>query len=373
MESKQYPYFIKATISLFGIILFIFCLFTLRDELVPLAFAGIFAILLNPLLVRLQRYKIPRVLAILITLLIALILFGGIMYFLSSQIARFGEAIPELKKRLTSLITDGERWLRDSFGIATDKQAEMVNQAIEKSKGMVGDTVSSVLGTVGVTLLLPIYIFLLLFYKPLILNFLFEVFAEENSKQVADILNQTKSSVQSYMVGLLLEALIVAVLNSAALLILGVKYAILFGVIGALLNMLPYIGGLIAIILPVLMSLATNNDYTTPLLVIAAYAIIQFIDNNFLVPRIVSSKVKINSLISIVVVLLGNALWGISGMFLSIPFVAILKIIFDRIEHLRPWGKLLGDEVPTHHKGEIWNRFRKKRPSVAEKITQNTA
>ncbi len=351
--------------------LFIFCLYTLRDELVPLVFAGIFAILLNPLFVRLQRYKIPRVVAILITLLVALMLVSAVMYFLSSQIARFGEALPELKKKLTSMITDGEHLLHDKFGIAVEKQAEMLNQAIEKSKGMMGQTVTTVLGTVGVTLLLPIYIFLFLFYKPLILNFLFEVFAEENSKQVADILNQTKSSIQSYMIGLLLEALVVAVLNSVALLILGVKYAVLFGVLGALLNMLPYLGGLIAITLPVLMSLATGEGYTTPLLIIAAYTVIQFIDNNILVPRIVSSKVKINALISIVIVLLGNALWGISGMFLSIPFVAIVKIIFDRIEHLQPWGKLLGDEVPTQHKGEIWNKFKKKR-SVAEKITDKT-
>jgi len=133
--------------------------------------------------------------------------------------------------------------------------------------------------------------------------------------------------------------------------------------------MVPYIGGIIAIILPVLMSLATRDGYTTPLLVIAAYTLIQFIDNNILVPRIVSSKVKINAMISIVVVLLGNALWGVPGMFLSVPFVAILKIIFDRIENLKPWGKLLGDEVPTKHKGQIWNRFKKK-PSVAEKITE---
>ncbi len=371
MESKQYPYFIKATVSLFGIMLFIYCLFTLRDELVPLVFAGVFSILLNPLFVRLQRYKIPRVIAIIITLLIAILMLSAIMYFLSSQIARFSEAIPELKKKLTSLITDGEHWLQDSFGIAMEKQAEILNQGVEKSKGMVGQTVTTVLGTVGVTLLLPIYIFLFLFYKPLILNFLFEVFAEENSKQVADILNQTKSSIQSYMVGLLLEALVVAILNSAALLILGVKYAVLFGVLGALLNMVPYIGGLIAIILPVLMSLATGDGYTTPLLVIAAYTLIQFIDNNILVPRIVSSKVKINAMISIVVVLLGNALWGVPGMFLSVPFVAILKIIFDRIENLKPWGKLLGDEVPTQHKGQIWNRFKKKR-SVSEKITGET-
>jgi predicted PurR-regulated permease PerM len=209
-------------------------------------------------------------------------------------------------------------------------------------------------------LLMPVYIFLFLFYKPLILNFLFEVFAEENSRQVGEILNETKSAIQSYMVGLLLEALIVAVLNSTALLILGVKYAILLGVIGALLNLIPYIGGVIAIALPVLIATVTKDGYNTQVGILIAYIIIQFIDNNILVPRIVSSKVQINALISIIAVLLGAALWGVPGMFLSIPFVGILKIICDRIPDLKPWGKLLGDSVPTRHKGEIWNVTRRK-------------
>jgi predicted PurR-regulated permease PerM len=219
---------------------------------------------------------------------------------------------------------------------------------------------------------LPVYIFLLLLYKTLILNFLYEVFAEENSKKVADILNQTKTAIQSYMVGILIEAAIVATLNSIALLILGVPYAILLGVIGAILNMLPYIGGIIAIALPVLMATVTKEGFSTQLGVIIAYAIIQFVDNNILVPRIVSSKVQINALFSIIVVLLGGSLWGVSGMFLSIPLVAILKIIFDRVDGLQPWGKLLGDQVPTKHRGEIWGR-RKKKPSVSEVIVEGAA
>ncbi|MDB5118681.1 MAG: family transporter, partial [Mucilaginibacter sp.] len=145
----------------------------------------------------------------------------------------------------------------------------------------------------------------------------------------------------------------------AALLLLGVKYGLLIGVIGAILNLVPYLGGIVAIALPVLMATVTKDGYTTQLGVIGAYALIQFIDNNILVPRIVSSKVQINALVSIVVVLLGNALWGVSGMFLSIPFIAVLKIVFDRITSLKPWGKLLGDTIPTKHKGQIWSRAKK--------------
>jgi predicted PurR-regulated permease PerM len=158
------------------------------------------------------------------------------------------------------------------------------------------------------------------------------------------------------MVGLMMETAIVCTLNSIALLVIGVPNAIVIGVIGGLLNVLPYIGGVLAILLPVLMSLITTNSFSPILAIVVSYTVIQFIDNNFLVPRIVSSKVQINALMSIVAVLLGNLLWGIPGMFLSIPFIAVLKIIFDRVDDLKPWGRLLGDEVPQEHIGVEWQK-----------------
>ena len=366
MQNNQHPFYIKSTTILFGLILLCYIMINLQDILVPLAFAIIISILLNPLFSRLVKARIPRMLSIVITLLFAIIIISGIFYLLSSQIANFGETLPALQKKFSQLLIQLQQWLQSSFGLTIKKQVEILNDALNSSKAFVGQTLGTALGILGIVFLLPVYIFLLLFYKTLIVNFLYEIFAEENSKNVGAILSQTKSAVQSYMVGLLLEAIVVAILNSTALLILGVDYAILIGVIGAILNMLPYIGGIIAIALPVLMATITKDGYSTQLGIIGAYSLIQFIDNNILVPRIVSSKVQINALISILVVLLGGALWGFSGMFLSIPFIAVVKIVFDRIDDLRPWGKLLGDEVPTRHKGQIWGR--KKKVSIVDKM-----
>ena len=335
MPDKEYPFYLKSTVILFGIALLALILYTLQDIMVPLAFAMIFAILLNPLYNWFQKHKVPNILSILITLFLATIVLAAILYFLSAQVSTFSETLP------------------------------LLNEALNSSKAFVGSTLSTVVGTLSILFLLPVYIFLFLFYKTLILNFLFEVFDEKNSKQVSDILKETKSAVQSYMIGLLIETLIIATLNSIALSLLGVKYAILLGVIGALLNLIPYIGGVIAIALPVLIATVTSDGYHTQLGILIAYIIIQFVDNNIIIPRIVSSKVQINALISIITVLLGSALWGVAGMFLSIPFIAILKIIFDRIPELKAWGKLLGDTVPTRHIGEIWNK-RKTRKAAAK-------
>lgn len=363
MQVKQYPFYIKGTTILLGLVLLTYSLSSLRGILTPIAFALIIAILLNPLVNRFTRKKIPHVVSILLSMLIAICVLGSILYFLSSQIIGFSENWPLLKEKFNSLLSELQHWLEQDFGLAIKTQVKMLKDAIDSSKGLPGQIFGTALDMLGILLLIPVYVFLFLFYKNLILGFLYEVYAPEHSKQVAEVLTQTKTAIQSYMVGLLLEAIVVAILNSAALLILDVQYAILIGVMGALLNMLPYIGGLIAIALPVLIATMTKDGYTTQFGVIIAYMIIQFIDNNILVPRIVSSKVQINALFSIFVVLMGGALWGIAGMFLSIPFVAIIKIIFDRIEELKPWGKLLGDETPTRNKRKI---RRREKSSVAE-------
>ncbi|MBE7173103.1 MAG: AI-2E family transporter [Williamsia sp.] len=371
METKQYPFYIKATVILFGLILAVYAMAVMRTILLPLAFSLVIAILLNPLNNRLQKRGVPKIVAISLTMLLALILFSGVIYFLSTQLMRFGDSIPQFKQKLDQMITESKGYLQSHFGIALKKQNQLLSEGLQKGQALLAQSLGSALGTLSLAFLIPVYVFLILFYKTLIINFLYEAFSEENSRKVSDILDQMKSAIQSYMVGLLLEAVVVAIMNSAALLLLGVQYAILLGVIGAILNMLPYIGGIIAIALPILIATATKDGYGTQLGILAAYAVIQFIDNNILVPRIVSSKVQINALFSILIVLLGGTLWGVGGMFLSIPFVAILKIIFDRINDLRPWGKLLGDEIPTRHKGQIWNR-RKKQPSVSEELVEKS-
>lgn len=363
IKIKDQPFYIQATAVLFGLVLLVYILSTLADILVPLGFAAFLAVLLNPLANRLERFKLSKVLSISLAMLIAVLAVAGVFYFLSTQIIQFGDSLPMLQKKFGEITISLKDWIQGTFGIAVAKQDQMLKEALHNSQSMVGKTLGGLLGTLSIIFLLPVYVFFMMLYKSLILNFLYEVFAEENSKKVSEVLSETKGAIQSYIVGLLIEMIIVAVMNSAALLLLGVKYGILIGCIGAILNLIPYLGGIIAIALPVLMATVTKDGYSTQLGVVIAYIVIQFIDNNILVPRIVSSKVQINALMSIVVVLLGNQLWGLSGMFLSIPFVAVLKIIFDRIDDLKPWGKLLGDNIPTRHMGDIL-RNRRKRKAV---------
>jgi predicted PurR-regulated permease PerM len=162
------------------------------------------------------------------------------------------------------------------------------------------------------------------------------------------------------MVGLLIEMGIVAALNATGFLMIGIDYAIFLAVLAAILNMIPYVGMLVAAVVCMLITLANTNQISDILWVAVVLTIVQFIDNNILMPYVVSSKVKINALVSIIGVLVGGALAGVSGMFLSIPGLAIMKAIFDRVDELKPWGMILGDDR-TLAKPTIAQRLKKVR------------
>jgi predicted PurR-regulated permease PerM len=362
--SKKYPFYLRATVILFGLILCSYALANLRGILIPFSFAVFLAILLNPLVDRLMAWKAPKVLSITLALAAAILVIIGLWYFLATQMMHFTDQLPLLRKKFGELLVKLQETLTKDFNVPMAKQNQYLGDAEASIKPLVGQLLGTVAGTLTTATLLPVYTFLLLYYKTLLVNFIYEIFAEENAREVATVLRQIKGAIQSYMVGLLLEGLIVASLNTLALLLLGVPYAVLLGVLGALLNVLPFIGGIIAILLPVLVATITKDGFGTQIGIIISYMVIQFIDNHFLIPYIVSSKVKINALISILVVLLGGAVWGISGMFLSIPFIGILKIIFDRIDELKPWGKLLGDEIPTRLPGQ--RRISLKRKTIKQ-------
>lgn len=348
---KKYPFFLKSTVILFGLILLTYALFNLREILVPLSFALMLSILLNPVTFFLQKLKFPRMLAIAVAILLAMILIAGVFYFLFAEISNLSTELPVFKKKFAQLIVKAQIEVSQQFGVNLQKQNQYIDEAENGMKPFLANAMGTALGTLTLIILLPVYSFLFLYYKTLILNFLYDVFAEADAKEVRVVLVQTKGAIQNYMFGLILEGVIVASLNTIALLLLGVKYALLLGFLGALINVLPFIGGIVAVLLPILIATVTKDGFQTQIGIIIAYLIIQFIDNHFLIPYIVSSRVKINALISIIIVLLGGALWGISGMFLSIPFIGVLKIIFDRVPELQPWGRLVGDEIPTRIKG----------------------
>ena len=341
----QFPLYVKAPLILLGLALAVFTIHIASEIIFPLFFAAIFAIMLHPVEQWLLRHRVPRLLAIALTVVLGVAALMGLLYFICLESSQLSSQMPLFKSKFTQTSVQVHQFLQGRLGISDQKLQGWLSEAGNRASSLLGGTLSAVSGLLVVTTLIPVYIFLFFLYQRRLVDFLTQAFSgHRQDNGVAEVLRESKATIQSYMIGLLIEASIVATLNTTALLIIGVPYALLLGVLGALLNFIPYIGGLIAIALPMLMAFVVQPGYGYALAVLAAYLLIQFIDNHFLIPRIVASKIKVNALVAIVGVLVGNAIGGVAGMFLALPVIAILKIIFDRIPSLKPWGMVLGDE-----------------------------
>jgi predicted PurR-regulated permease PerM len=350
-KELKIPFYAKTTIILLGSIALTTVLYIAQGIIIPLVFALLFAILLNPIVSFFVRLKINRIVSIVFTMILTILVVSGVVGLMFSQANQFSDSWPKLVDRFSAILNQSITQTSGYFDINPqnihDWIAKSKSELINNGGAAIGQTLINVGNGIAILFLVPIYVFIILYYKSLLLEFIHRVFSTGNQNQVNQIVSQTKRLIQRYLVGLVIEAILVATLNSAALLLLGIQYAIVLGIIGALLNVIPYVGGIVGVALPMMVALATKSTGWYAIYVMLAYYLIQLIDNNYIVPIIVASKVKINALFSIIAVFVGNALWGVSGMFLSIPLLAIIKLICDNIDSLKPWGFLFGDTLPN--------------------------
>jgi predicted PurR-regulated permease PerM len=349
-EELKLPFYAKVTIFLLGLIALLAIMYIAKSIIIPVVFAIIIAIVLHPVVNFMVRIKINRVLAIILTMFLTFLVIAAFGAVLFSQASKFGESWPVLVEKFTSLLNQSIADAADYF----NKDPQKIHDWLTKTQGeiinistaAIGQTIVLLGNGLVILLLIPFYIFMILFYQPLLIEFIRRLSGTNYQSHVRQIVSQIKTVIQRYLVGLVIEAVLMAAMNTAALLILGIEYAFILGILAALLNVIPYIGGIIAVAMPMIVALVTKPSPWYAFYILAAYYIIQLIDNHYIVPYIVASKIKINALFSVIVVLAGNALWGIPGMFLSMPILAIIKLICDHIEPLKPWGFLLGDTMP---------------------------
>ncbi len=346
-----FPYYAKLAMILFALFLIFYGIYVGHEILTPLAFSFLFSILLRPVEIFITKCRVPKAIAILLSIFFAILFVYGIIDFVSRQIASFMSDIPAIERNLNTLWREIKQWGYQTFGVNYRQQDQMLESAKSgtiDSLGGSAQTFNLITASVLTLTLIPIYVFLFMYYRPMLLQFLVDLFKEEHGEKVREVIREIKNVVQHFVVGVLIETGIVAAANTIGLLLIGAPYAALLGIIGALLNMIPYIGGIVQLIFSALV--IYSNTGSIPLLIWSTVIlfVVQFIDNNILVPWIIGTKVQLNSLISIIGVLVGGALAGIGGMFLSIPTLAICKVIFDRVDDLKPWGRLFGtDDDPS--------------------------
>lgn len=354
------PFYARLAFILVSLIAIIYICYVGQGILVPILMALLFAILLRPIVCFLNdKLRFPHVLAVITAVVFFVVIIVGIFAFLSLQITDMASDFDKIERNISIHLQHLQEFVRDNFHLSKREQKEYIDDAtqdsMQKGKEFLGTTLVSFTDTLMNLILVPIYTFLMLLYRTHFIKFLSKLFKKEHHDRLQEILNQVKVAVKSYIVGLIIEMIAVSVLTSIGFMIIGVEYAILLGIITGILNLIPYVGILFAGILSIVASLTSSTELSIVIGVIVVNVIVQFIDNNILVPMIVSSKVEINAFVSIVGIIIGGSVAGVAGMFLAIPMIAILKVIFDRIEELEPWGYLMGDDLPKTYE---WHRIK---------------
>lgn len=359
---KDYSFLIKLSLVLFILIAAGFIIYIGQDIFVPIALAGLLAVLLLPVNRFLEK-RMGRVPAILLSLFVFFVLFGTLLYFLVAQITNFVDDIPTIKRQLNKHLYTVQRWVYENFHLTRKEQTKFLEKGTTQIQetngggGIIGKTFLSLTEFLFVVILMPIYTFLILYYRDMIRQFLVDLFKADHRQKVFEVINESRVIVYNYMIGLSIEMALITAINTIGFLIVGIKYALFLGLLAAILNLIPYVGMLIASIFCMLVTLTSSQDLTDIIWVLVVLSVVQFFDNNIIMPKIVGSKVKINALITILGVVIGGALCGLSGMFLSIPIIAIMKVIFDRVDGLKPWGRMLGDEVSYSHRLRLYRRM----------------
>jgi predicted PurR-regulated permease PerM len=358
MFAKENKTSLSVTIAsiLLIITLVVYGLLALRTVLIPLAFSIILAIILYPLCRRLEKWGLGRIWAIVLCLIVGTVLLGGLITFISMQIVSFAQDLPQLVGRANELLGIVQVWVEQTFNVKQSNQIPLLkNSFTEWAKthsAIFTSTLSATTATLGSIFLVPIFIFFFLLYRNFFTHFFYKMFDNTPVDKVNTVLRKMQKVVQSYILGLGLVILIIAALNIVGLLLLGIEYAVFFGVLGALLTIIPYVGIFIGSLLPILLSLLTKDSAWYAVGVAGVFFLVQILEGNFITPNVVGAQISVNPLAAIVGLILGGMLWGAAGMILALPFIAVLKVVFDSVKSLEPYGYLLGDsvEVTTQNK-----------------------
>jgi predicted PurR-regulated permease PerM len=347
MYIRQSPFYSRLAYTLISIVIIIYGLYILKDLLIPLIFSGLLAILLLPITERLEQWRFPRSLAITFTIILAVAILGFFFYLVYIQIVDLEEILPQLQVKFEEWTRELQLFIRRNFHISRTKQAvegqKYLTEFLKNNGSIFTDTLSNTTNFLGNLALIPLYVFLLLLYRDFIRVFFYKLFKSVSHHRIDIVLHNVKDVVVNYVVGLIMVIGVIGTLNTIGLWALGIDHAIFFGFFAAVLVLIPYIGIAIGSLLPILMALITKDSAWYAVGVAAIFGTVQFLEGNFITPYIVGSKVSINSMAAIISLILFGNLWGVSGLVLALPLIAIIKVIFDSYEPTKPFGFLIGD------------------------------
>lgn len=346
MRSIPLPFYARLALTLLMVVLVCVILRMASNILIPLVFGLLIAILLFPINRFFEnRLRFGRALSAILCSVLFVMVLVSFFYFLTVQLINFSSDFPQLKMRFLEMFDSFQHWLSYKLNITSRQQTDYINTSVNGFFETIGNSLSnifiSVTGTLLLTIFVLIFTFFILYHRRLLMRFVLHLFHVQHREKVQEVVMETKGLINSYVLGLVIEMAILSVVNCTMFLIMGIKYALLLGVMAAVLNIIPYLGIYASIIIGMLVTFA-NSSGKMAIEVGVGLFIVHLLDSNILFPRIIGGRVKMNPFITIVAVIVGEFLWGVPGMFLFIPIAGIMKLISERVEGMEAWGILIG-------------------------------
>lgn len=349
--TAKFPLYARLVIILLGIVLVVFVMKMAKSVFVPLLISGILAVSIAPMASWFEKRKFPKVLASVLSVIILLAFLFVVGYIMYNQVVGLAGELGIIEQRLREIFQEIDRFIhRYAEGVLPAAQIPDIQDALISyiSDNMANVTQGALETITSLTILLifPVYIFLFLYYRNFLYRFVLMAFSEKYRERVRLVSSQVQQIVRNYIVGMFIVICILAVIYSLILYGLGIRHALFFALFAAMLNVIPYVGPFLGATLPITFALFTTDSLWYPLGIFASFYVVQTIEGNFLTPTIVGGKVSMNPFMTIVALFVGNFIWGLAGMILFIPAMAILKVIFDAIPGMEPYGFLLGADKP---------------------------
>ena len=333
-----------------AIVLTLYSLKTIQFIVKPLLAAMIISMLLKPFCETLEHLKIPRSISSLFCVLILILILISFSLFVIFEIKSITSDSTDFTNAFESATNQIQKWVAGHLGVEPTEQITYLKKSsltlLKNSMTFLQNTLSETADFFTEFFLFLIAVYFFLNYRTFLTKFLFKCFEPAHHPKVSTILSSIQKIIRKYISGLLLVILTIAVLNTIGLLLLGIKHAVFFATLAGILTIIPYIGITIGATLPVLYALATTNSIWYPTGVLLIFGSVQFLEGNFITPNIIGKQVRLNAFASLIILFLGGKFFGLLGVILSLPVLAMIKIILDNIHSLKPVAYLLGN--PEH-------------------------
>ena len=335
-----------------AVIIFFFVLIIARGILIPLALSYLFSTLVYPVVKLLRKWRMPGTIAILVSILLFIGLIFLAFNFFVQQLQGFMDDLPLLKQKALLNLQYLRENIEDTFGISSEAQhmwlSDRVKHWFDSSSNFMKNAFNATAGTIFKLLLIPVFMFYMLNSRDRYRGFVTMILPKGLKPRAEELMSKIALVNQQYIQGVFIVILVLCVLNSLGLYMVGLKYAMVFGIVSALFNIIPYFGNWIGASLPLLFAILTGESPSLFFGVLLVYIVIQFIEHNILTPNITGGAVLINPLVTIVGIIVGGMVWGVAGMLVVIPAMAGMKILFENVESLKPLAHVMGSEEPHH-------------------------